>query len=125
MSRTDDSTSNKPESPSDYEVGYGKPPRRTRFKPGRSGNPRGRPKGTKNLKTDLSEELAEKILVREGETSRSVSKQRALVKTLMSKSLKGEPRSASLLTTWQVQNATGHVRVAVEHRVRCRGMAYA
>ncbi len=44
---------------SDYEVGYGKPPRHTRFQPGRSGNPRGRPKDTKNLKTDLIEELAE------------------------------------------------------------------
>ena len=42
---------------SDYEVGYGKPPEHTRFQPGRSGNPRGRPKGTKNLKTDLVEEL--------------------------------------------------------------------
>ncbi len=33
--------------PRDYEVGYGKPPSRTRFRSGQSGNPRGRPKGTK------------------------------------------------------------------------------
>lgn len=37
----------RPES-SDYDVGYGKPPGGTRFKPGQSGNPRGRPKGSKN-----------------------------------------------------------------------------
>jgi hypothetical protein len=37
----------------DYQVGYGKPPKHTQFKPGKSGNPQGRPKGTKNLKTDL------------------------------------------------------------------------
>lgn len=84
---------------SDYEVGYGKPPRRTRFKPGQSGNPRGRPKGTKNLKSDLIEELDEKILIREGEQARRVSKQRAIVKTLVTKTLKGDVRAATLLTT--------------------------
>jgi hypothetical protein len=53
-------------------VGYGKPPQRTQFKPGNSGNPRGRPKGTKNLKTDLMEELGEKILVHEGDRARRI-----------------------------------------------------
>ena len=43
----------------DYEVGYGKPPRHTRFTKGRSGNPRGRSPGAKNLKTLLSEALSE------------------------------------------------------------------
>ena len=87
------------ESGADYEVGYGKPPRHTRFQPGCSGNPRGRPKGTRNLKTDLMEELGEQILVREGEQSRPVSKQRAVVKTLVMRTLKGDGRSASLLTS--------------------------
>jgi hypothetical protein len=54
---------------SEYEVGYGKPPKSTRFQPGQSGNPRGRPKGTKNLKTDLIEELHETIEIREGNRS--------------------------------------------------------
>ncbi len=89
--------------PGDSEVGYGKPPKHTRFQPGQSGNPRGRPKGTKNLKTDLMEELGEKILVREGDHARQVSKQRALVKTLLTRALKGDVRAANLLLSMMMR----------------------
>jgi hypothetical protein len=81
----------------DYEVGYRKPPRHSRFKKGRSGNPKGRPKGTKNLKSDLQEELQERILVREGDRAVTISKQRAIVKSLVAKTLKGDSRSATTL----------------------------
>ena len=92
-----------PQKDEGYEVGYGKPPKHTRFKPGQSGNPKGRPKGTKNLKTDLIEELGEKILVREGDQARQVSKQRAVVKTLMARTLKGDTRAASLLLSMMMR----------------------
>jgi len=89
-------------------VGYGKPPQRTQFKRGKSGNPRGRPKGTKNLKTDLQEELAEKILVQEGDQARRMSKQRAVVKALVNRTLKGDTRAAnSLLSTMMKLIDTG------------------
>ena len=81
----------------DYEVGYGKPPKHTQFKPGESGNPKGRPKGTKNLATDLSEELAEKIVVNEGGQQLKISKQRAMIKSLLAKALKGDTRAATVL----------------------------
>ena len=81
----------------DHEVGFGKPPKHTRFQPGQSGNPRGRPKGTKNLKTDLMEELGEKILIREGDHARPVSKQRAVVKTLVNRTLQGDARATNSL----------------------------
>jgi hypothetical protein len=84
---------------SDDEVGYQKPPEKSRFKKGRSGNPKGRPNGTKNLKTDLNEELQEQILVHEGASAMKISKQRAIVKTLIAKTLKGDARAATTLTS--------------------------
>jgi len=82
---------------SSYLVGYKRPPQHTRFQPGQSGNPKGRSKGTRNLETDLMEELAERIPIREGDRSFKVSKQRALLKGLLSKALKGDTRAAGLV----------------------------
>lgn len=81
----------------DYDVGYGKPPKHSRFKKGQSGNRRGRPKGARNLKTDLLDEFAEEIVVREGGRALTLSKQRALVKSLMAKGLNGDDRVAAKL----------------------------
>jgi hypothetical protein len=47
-----------PTEKSTYEVGYGKPPRHSRFKPGRSGNPKGRPKGAMGCKA-----IVERVLL--------------------------------------------------------------
>lgn len=51
----------------DYPVGYARPPKQKQFKPGVSGNPNGRPKGTKNIATELQEILAEQVETRSGE----------------------------------------------------------
>ncbi len=76
-----------------HKVGYKKPPAETRFQKGRSGNPKGRPAGTRNFKTDLREELAEPVNVREDGSVTTVSSQRAILKQLRAKALKGDPRA--------------------------------
>jgi hypothetical protein len=81
----------------DYEIGYGKPTKATQFRPGRSGNPNGRPKGTLNLKTDLTKELSERVRVTENGRSISLSKQRLLLKALAAKAIKGDTRAAGIL----------------------------
>ena len=81
----------------EYEIGYGRPPEHTRFKKGQSGNPKGRTKGTKNFETDLLEELGEIILVREGNRSVRISKQRAMIKSLTMKALKGDTRATEII----------------------------
>ena len=75
------------------EVGFKKPPVHSRFRKGCSGNSKGRPKGTKNLRTDLNEVLQERITITEGDRKVRMSKQRAIVMTLVAKTLKGDSRS--------------------------------
>ncbi len=79
----------------DYPVGYCRPPIKNQFKKGERRNPRGRPKGSKNLKTDLLEELGEMMRVRESGKEHRISKQRALIKTQVARALNGNDRAAA------------------------------
>jgi hypothetical protein len=84
----------------DDRAGYKRPPRKSRFKPGQSGNPKGRPKHARNLKTEFLEELNEVIRVREGDREMKISKQRAFVKSLVAAAIKGDMRAANALVSF-------------------------
>jgi hypothetical protein len=77
----------------DDDVGYKRPPKHTRFKPGQSGNAVGRRKNVRNFKTDLMEELREMITIRENGRERKISKQRAFIKALVTAAIKSDVRA--------------------------------
>jgi len=76
----------------DYKVGYGKPPRHSKWKPGQSGNPKGKPKGRKNMRTILSDVLESMVTITENGKSRRVKFLQALAHQMAAKALNGSPR---------------------------------
>ena len=82
---------------SDRDVGYGKPPRNSQFKRGQSGNPKGRPKGSRNFSTDLKATLEEPIRVTNHGKSQTVSTQQAALMRLREKALGGDVRALDSL----------------------------
>ncbi len=79
------------------EVGYKKPPAKTRFQKGRSGNPSGRPRGSLNLDTEFRRALeAEAIVIEHGER-KSVSKMRAGMIQLANKFAGGDLKATKLV----------------------------
>ena len=81
----------------DDEVGYGKPPKATRFKKGQSGNPKGRPKGSRNFKTDVKATLEAPVQLKEKGRVKTVSTQRAALLRLREKALSGNARALDRL----------------------------
>ena len=82
---------------SSYRVGYGRPPRAHQFKPGKSGNPKGRPKGAKNEDTILREIMNRPIEIREGGRVRKISVLAAILLKFAENALRGDPRAATFL----------------------------
>ena len=79
------------------EVGYGKPPQQNQFRPGQSGNSRGRPKGAKNESTILREIFARKIENRSGGWARKITVLEGILLRITDDSLKGNTKSAAFL----------------------------
>lgn len=91
-----------------YEVGYGKPPKHTRFQKGQSGNPRGRPKGARNkqqpslpgdrLKEIILDEAYRTIPVRDGDGHIDVPMAQAVFRAIAVNAAKGQSRAQRLFT---------------------------
>ena len=81
----------------DEGVGYKRPPKKHRFKPGQSGNPAGRGKGAKGLKSILKKELSGRVRITENGKTRSISKMELLIKRLVEKGGKGDFKSLAKL----------------------------
>ena len=81
----------------DDEVGYGKPPRHTRFKKGQSGNPSGRPKGRIGYKARLPKLLGEKVTVNINGNPRKISKFDAAMLQQINKAAKGDATACRIV----------------------------
>ncbi len=81
----------------DNDVGYGKPPRANQFKPGESGNPKGRPKGAKSAETILGELLQQKISLNERGRTRRITVLEGILRRIAEDCLKGNIKSAAFL----------------------------
>lgn len=92
--------------PKNYGVGHKRPPEHSRFKPGQSGNPSGRPKGSQNLKTIFERILKEEVSLREGNEVRKVTKAEAVMRGLVVGALKGDQRNVGTLL--RIAEQSGH-----------------
>jgi Family of unknown function (DUF5681) len=97
-------------SSSDEDVGYGRPPTTHQFKPGRSGNPKGRPKGAKNESTILREIFERKIESRSAGRSHKITVLEGILLRITEDSLKGNTKSATFLLNRYAAMVSGELQ---------------
>ena len=97
MSEGEDGETGLQSSVANERVRYGRPPMMTRFRPGQSGNPRGRPRGARNLSTIVAAALSERVAINENGRRRLITKFEATVKQLVNRAASGGARSTQLL----------------------------
>ncbi len=81
----------------DEEVGYKKPPKASQWKPGQSGNPKGRPKVERDFEKLFDQELSLPVRITDGGGARTTTKRELVVKTLVNFALKGDRPALKLV----------------------------
>ena len=84
-------------------VGYGRPPKKHRFKPGQSGNPAGRKRGARGVKSQLREQLNELVEISQNGKTRKVPVKTVVLKSLIAKAAKGDWRAADRVLQYMIQ----------------------
>lgn len=101
--------------PANYAVGRGRPPVATRFQPGKSGNPEGRPKVARPVGSILQDVLRQKTTVTENGRERRVSILEATFRRLAADALRGDKGAATLLLSlvdrYRVDTETAAVKL--------------
>lgn len=100
--------------PPAYDVGYGRPPKTTRFQPGKSGNPRGKPKGAKNTATMANLALDQKIPVTEKGVRRRMSVREVAFRRLAEKAVAGDLKTLAFLLTIAAEANSDQAPAATE-----------
>ena len=87
-----------PEAPSivSYEVGHGKPPKHSQFQKGKSGNPKGRAKGSKNASTILREMFHQTVTVIVNGKPKKILKIQAIILKLQQNAVMGDHKAIKL-----------------------------
>lgn len=88
---------------SDKNIGYGNPPKATRFVKGQSGNPKGRPKGSKNTLKLIEEILEQKISITQNGKSLKISKRIAMLTQFINSGVTGNLKSISAIIPYMLQ----------------------
>jgi hypothetical protein len=88
----------RPASPeADDAVGYGRPPRRTRFRSGRSGNPKGRPKGSRGINKMLRDALSRRVPVQEDGRTRVLTVREVIIRRVVNDAAKMDQKALKIL----------------------------
>jgi len=87
--------------------GYGRPPKHSQFSKGQSGNPSGRPKTIPSFKSDLADELQQLHEIFENGTPKTVTKQRAIIKSLTAAAIDNDMRAVTALLSMIRQYGVG------------------
>ena len=97
MGQVEESTDMQNKKPPEYEVGYRRPPKHTRFQPSTSGNPKGRPRASKNLSAVFETALNERVPVNDNGKRKKITMFEAIAKQAVRKAAGGDQRALRLV----------------------------